>query len=84
MKIELQPQIESMLKTQVDSGLFGTVEEALAAAVSAAFASGEHDLDLSWAKPFLDKADRDIAEGRTLSHAETWAQLGKRFGLSGV
>ena len=84
MKIELQPQIESMLTSQVDSGLFGTVEEALAAAVSTAFAGGEHDLDLSWAKPFLDKADRDITEGRTHSHADAWARLNKRFGLSGV
>ncbi len=81
MKIDLQPQIEALLKAQVESGLFGTVEEAIAAAVTAAFSGPERDLDLSWAKPYLDAADRDIAEGKTVSHFEAWDRLGKRFGL---
>ena len=70
MKIELQPQIESLLKAQVEAGLFGTVEEAVAAAVTAAFADSQNDIDLSWAKPYLDAADRDIAECRTVPHCE--------------
>ena len=79
MKIELQPRIESLLKAQVEAGLFGSVEEAVAAAVSAAFDRTGDDIDLSWAKPFLDKADRDIEEGRTRTHVEVWAAIGKRF-----
>ena len=81
MKIELQPQIEALLKAQVEAGLFGSVEEAVAAAVTAAFADSQSDIDLSWAKPYLDAADRDIAEGRPLSHDDAWMHLGRRFGL---
>ena len=81
MKIELQPQIESLLRAQVEAGLFGSVEEAVAAAVTAAFADSQSDIDLSWAKPYLDAADRDITDGRTVPHIEAWDRLGKRFGL---
>ena len=81
MKIELQPQIEQLLKAQVEAGLFATVDEAIAAAVTAAFAAPRSDIDLSWAKPFLDKADRDFTEGKTISHGDAWDRLGKRFDL---
>lgn len=79
MKIELQPQIESLLKAQVEAGLFGSIEEAVAAAVTATFEQAGSDLDLSWAKPFLASADRDIAEGRTFTHAEVWDRIDQRF-----
>lgn len=81
MKIELQPQIESLLKAQVEAGLFGSVEEAVAAAVTATFADSQSDIDLSWARPYLDAADRDITEGKTVSHLEAWERIGKRVGL---
>lgn len=79
MKIELQPRIESLLKAQVESGLFDTVDEAIAAAVTAAYEHANNDLDLSWARPYLDQADRDIADGKTFTHAEVWDHMAKRF-----
>lgn len=86
MKIDLQPDIESILQQQVELGDFATVEAALAAAVRLAFSGrtlpGEVDPaeDLSWAKPYLAEADADIAAGRLLTETEAYADLERRYG----
>jgi Arc/MetJ-type ribon-helix-helix transcriptional regulator len=80
MKIELQANIESLLKAQVEAGLFGSVEEAVAAAVTAAYEQASNDLDLAWARPYLEQADRDIAAGKTFTHTQVWDHMAKRFG----
>ena len=82
MKIELQPHIEALLKGQVDAGHFHTLEEAVASAVTQTFGDWEPLGDLSWAKPYLDAANRDIDQGRTATHEDVWARLGQR--LSGT
>lgn len=78
MNIELKPDLEAILAEQVRSGHFASIEEALEAAVRGLAADAQGDL--SWAKPYLDEADKDIAEGRTVSHDEVWARMEKRFG----
>lgn len=80
MKIELQPQIEKLLTAQVDAGLFDSVEEAVAAAVMAAYEKDDRAIDLSWAQPFLEQAERNIASGCTHSHDQVWERLGRRTG----
>ncbi len=84
MTIHLRPDLEALLKMQVDLGNYPSIEAALEAAVRA-FAEADTDLvpedaDLSWAKPYLEEADRDIAEGRVRPHGEVWADIEKRFG----
>lgn len=86
MTIHLRPDLEALLKTQVDLGNYPSIEAALEAAVRT-LADGDldpipDDADLSWAKPYLEEADRDIAEGRVRPHSEVWADIEKRFGGS--
>jgi hypothetical protein len=79
MKIELRPSIEALLQGQVDAGHFGTLEEAVAAAVTQTFGTSEPAGDLSWAKPFLEAANRDISAGRTTPHDEIWGRVAQRL-----
>jgi len=76
MKVDLKPEVAAVLEAQVAAGLFPSIE----AARSAAVLGEDPQADLSWAKPYLDEADRDIDAGRTLSEEETFAELERRFG----
>ena len=84
MTIHLKPDLEALLKTQVDLGKYPTVEAALEAAIralaEAEAARPSEDDDLSWAKPYLEEAERDIEAGRVRTHDEVWASITKRFG----
>jgi Arc/MetJ-type ribon-helix-helix transcriptional regulator len=80
MRIELDPRIEAILQAQVAAGQFASIDDALAAAVLGVPALEEAAGDLTWAVPFLDEADTAIAEGRTLSETEAFADLEKRLG----
>ena len=80
MLIELKPRIEALLKAQVAAGHYASIEDALTAAVLGASPGDEKLGDLSWARPHLAEADAAIAEGRTHSEDETFANLERRFG----
>ena len=80
MTIHVRPDLAAILEKQVAAGHFDTVEEALEAAILGLEIDAASDDDLAWAKPFLAEADKAIAEGRTLSEADTFADLEKRFG----
>ena len=81
MTIHLKPDLEAILKAQVEIGNYASIEEALEAAVRSLIrANIDPNDDLSWAKPYLDEADAEIAAGRTLSHDEVWADLEQRLG----
>lgn len=76
MKVDLRPEVAAVLEEQVAAGLFPNIEAALSAAVL----GEDPQADLSWAKLYLDEADRDIEAGRTLSEEETYTDLERRFG----
>ncbi len=80
MHIELSPRIEALLHAQVAAGHFTSIEEAVTAAVLGMPLSDDKLGDLAWAKPLIDEADVAIAENRTSSDPETYADLERRFG----
>lgn len=84
MTIHLRPDLEALLKAQVDLGTYSSIEAALEAAVRTLVEFNSDDVgpdeDLSWAKPLLEEAERDIQAGRVKSHDEVWAAIEQRFG----
>ncbi len=80
MLIELNPKIEALLKAQVKAGRFRSVEEAITAAVLGVPVLEDALGDLSWARPFIEEAEADIAAGRTYSEDEAYAELERRYG----
>lgn len=77
MFVNLKPNVGAILEAQVAAGLYVSVEEALTAAVLGVPPANVGDL--SWAKPYLDAADEDIKNGRTISEEETFAELERMF-----
>lgn len=80
MTIHLKPDLQAVLEAEVAAGRFMSVDEALEAAVLGL--TGPIDDDLSWAKPLLAEADRDISSGRTSSHDDVWSRIEKRLSRS--
>ena len=80
MTIHVRPDLAAILEQQVAAGHFKTVEDALEAAILGLAIEPEDDHDLSWAKPYLAEADKAIAEGRTFTEEETFAELEQRYG----
>ena len=61
MTIQLSPKQEQWLKAQVAAGHFGSLEQAISAAVANLMASSADDLD--WAQPLVDAAAHELARG---------------------
>ncbi|MEQ1695522.1 MAG: hypothetical protein ABL901_06740 [Hyphomicrobiaceae bacterium] len=80
MRIELKPKIEALLQAQVAAGHFASIEDAITAAVLGVPLHDTAGTDLSWAVPYLDEADKAIAEERTTSEAEAFAEVERRLG----
>lgn len=81
MNIELDPKIEALVRAQVKAGKFKTVEDAVTAAILGAPLIDDDALEhLTWARPYLEEAEKAIAEGRTFSEEETYTELEKRLG----
>lgn len=78
MNIEIKRHTAAILKAQVDAGHFASIDDAIDAAVLGLIDMNEGDL--SWAKPLLDEADRDIEAGRTLSEEEAFSGLERKYG----
>jgi antitoxin ParD1/3/4 len=66
MTITLTPDQEASLGALVAAGDFASIEAAARALLDERLAerSIEHD-DMAWAKPFLDEAEADIAQGES-------------------
>ena len=80
MKLEIEPKVGAVLAAQVAAGHFGTVEEALRAAVLGAPMEFPADRDLSWMKPMLDAAERVIEAGDTIDADEAFDAVLQRLG----
>jgi len=80
MRIELKPQIEALLHAQVAAGHFASIEDAITAAVLGVPLLDSAEADFSWAKPYLDEAEKTIAEGRTVSEFDAFAEVERRLG----
>lgn len=64
MNIRLPPDQQKWLEAQVAAGLFGSVDEAVAAAIADFMvASGD---DLSWARPYIEEARAAAARGEVV------------------
>jgi antitoxin ParD1/3/4 len=81
MNIRLKPDIEQWLKSQVERGRFGSLEEAIEALVREDQITQEEleGAELSWAQPYIDKGLADVEAGRTVSAEEVYADLRARF-----
>jgi putative addiction module CopG family antidote len=82
MNIRLKPDTEQWLKSQVEQGRFGSVEEAVEALVREDQMTQEalDRTDLSWAQPYIDKGHADSEAGRVIPAEEVYADLRARFG----
>jgi antitoxin ParD1/3/4 len=77
MQISLTREQEEWLEAKVAAGLFGSIEEAVAAAIADSMA-GEID-DMAWAKPYVDEARAAIERGDVLSIEEHKARMARRL-----
>jgi Arc/MetJ-type ribon-helix-helix transcriptional regulator len=84
MSITLTQRQQEWLETHVERGEFASVEEAVRLFVEESIAERgaiESD-DMAWAEPYLDEAERDIAEGRVSSLDRHLSELRARYGHS--
>ena len=80
MTIQVKPELEAILKAQVEQGHYPSVEAALEAAVLALAADPIDALpDVAWVKPPETNAAKTVAEGHTFSGEKVWAPLKERF-----
>jgi antitoxin ParD1/3/4 len=81
MDLNLPPEQQKWLETQVAAGAFPSVDaaaEAAIAAVMAGHAEIEAD-DLSWAAAYVDQARADVARGDVLTLDEHKARMEARL-----
>ena len=79
MTIHVRPDLAAILEQQVAAGNFKSVEDALEAAILTLAEEPAEDEDLSWAKPLIEEAEREIEAGNTVFHDEVWSKLKQRF-----
>ena len=72
MKIEISEEHAEALKAAVTAGTFGSVDEAVSAALDQLLLAGE---DLSWAKPLVEEAMAEFARGEGIQLADARAEL---------
>jgi antitoxin ParD1/3/4 len=81
MDIRLSDEQRAWLEAKVAAGQFGSLEEAVAAAISDSMAS-ETD-DLAWARPLVEEARASVASGQFLTHDEFKGFLAGERGKTG-
>jgi antitoxin ParD1/3/4 len=64
MNIRLPPDQQKWLEAQVAAGLFGSVDEAVSAAVADFMAANGNDF--AWARPYVDEARAAAARGEVV------------------
>ena len=77
MTITLTPEQQQWLAAQVAAGHFPSIEAAVRAAV-ADFKAINTD-DLSWAKPYIDRALGSVARGEIVTLEEHRARMASRL-----
>jgi antitoxin ParD1/3/4 len=77
MQISLTREQQEWLEAKVAAGLFGSVEEAAAAAIADSMA-GEID-DMAWAKPYVDEARAAVTRGDVLTIEEHRSRMARRL-----
>ncbi len=65
MNINIPPEQEHWLQTQIAQGEFASIEDAVRRLISDRMALD--DDDLSWAKPFVDEARACAAQGEVVA-----------------
>jgi Arc/MetJ-type ribon-helix-helix transcriptional regulator len=73
MNIRLPADQQKWLEEQVASGRFGSVEDAVAAAVADLMAADGGDL--AWARPYVDEARAAAAQGEVVSLDDALADI---------
>ena len=66
MQMTIPPDIETWAREQVQSGRFGTIEDAITDALRA---RALRDDDFGWAQPLLDEARQQVARGETVTRS---------------
>lgn len=81
MAITLKPDQEAWLKSRVASGDFASVEEAALQLIDERIAerAAEETGDLAWAKPYVDEALADVAQGSVITLEEHEARTEARL-----
>lgn len=83
MEIQLTPESEEWLKTQVMGGRFASLDAAVEALITSerTAEAALDSADLEWARPFINEGLADLAAGRTHSadivHKEILSSLGR-------
>jgi antitoxin ParD1/3/4 len=78
MTIDLTPEQHAWIQAHVASGDFPSVEEAARQLIDERIAerSAEEEIgDLAWARPYVDEALADVAEGKVLTLEEHEARM---------
>jgi Arc/MetJ-type ribon-helix-helix transcriptional regulator len=70
MTITLTPEQQKWLEEAAAAGQFASVEEAVRFAVDRLMLEEAELGDLSWARPYLDEARAEIAQGKSISLQE--------------
>jgi antitoxin ParD1/3/4 len=78
MQITLTPEQQAWLEAKVAAGEFGSVEDAVAAAITNSMAA-EID-DMAWAMPYVDEARAAVARGEVLTLEEHRARVARQLG----
>jgi antitoxin ParD1/3/4 len=69
MTVTLTPEQMRWIEAAVAAGQFPSVEDAVRVAIDDLIAASEFG-DLSWAKPYIDEARKDVESGRVIDGDE--------------
>ena len=78
MTIDLTPEQHAWIQAHVARGDFSSVEEAARQLIDERIAerAAEEEIgDLAWARPYVDEALADVAEGKVLTREEHEARM---------
>ncbi len=79
MTVTLTPEQMRWIEAAVAAGQFSSVEEAVRLAVADFILASEPD-DLSWTKPYIDEARKDVAKGNVVDGDDFLERLEQGIG----
>lgn len=79
MQINLSPEHEEWLRSQLAEGRFSSLDEAVAIAIEQLKADSFDDDDLDWAKPLIDEGLSELDRGEALPANEVFARIEARL-----
>ncbi len=81
MAISLTPEQQAWLTAHVSRGDFSSIEDAVRQLIDERMAerAAEERDDLAWAKPYVDEALADVADGKVFSRDEHRARNAARL-----